>query len=223
MLLYQPLPCTGGLRGLEPAPAGGVLVSAGQRPGRRRAAAAARRPGGSAGGDVRAHPVDDLGGRRARGEHLGHAHLGRAPATSSSGMMPPPNTTMSAASRAASSSVTLANRVMWAPERTDRPDGVGVLLDGRLDDLLGRLVQAGVDDLHAGVAQGPGDDLGAAVVAVQPGLGHDDAQGALAGLLAHEPQTTASPDRRGRRAPPGPVPGPGPGPSARDDAPSRAR
>ena len=53
---------------------------------------------------------------------------------------------------------------------------VGVLLDGGLDDLLGRLVQAGVDDLHAGVTQGPRHDLGAAVVAVESGLGHDDAQ-----------------------------------------------
>src|SRR4051794_19881042 len=54
-------------------------------------------------------------------------------------------------------------------------DRVGVLLDHGLDDLLRRLVQAGVDDLHAGVAQGAGDDLGAAVVAVEAGLGHDDA------------------------------------------------
>ena len=55
-------------------------------------------------------------------------------------------------------------------------DRVGVLLDRGLDDLLRRLVQAGVDDLDAGVAQRPGDDLRAAVVAVQAGLGDDDAQ-----------------------------------------------
>ena len=54
-------------------------------------------------------------------------------------------------------------------------DRVGVLLDHGLGDLLGRLVQAGVDHLHAGVAQGAGDDLGAAIVAVEAGLGHDDA------------------------------------------------
>ena len=60
------------------------------------------------------------------------------------------------------------------------PDGVGVLLQDGLDDLLRRLVQAGVDDLHAGVAQRAGDDLGAAVVAVEAGLGDDDAD--LAGL-----------------------------------------
>ena len=53
---------------------------------------------------------------------------------------------------------------------------VGVLLDGGLHDLLGGLVQAGVDDLHPRVAQGPGDDLGAAVVPVESGLGHHDAQ-----------------------------------------------
>ena len=58
-------------------------------------------------------------------------------------------------------------------------DGVGVLLQHRLDDLLGRLVQAGVDDLHAGVAQRAGDDLRAAVVPVEPGLGDDDPDLAL--------------------------------------------
>jgi hypothetical protein len=60
--------------------------------------------------------------------------------------------------------------------REDRqPDGVGVLLEHGLDDLLGRLVQAGVDDLHAGVAQRAGDDLRPAVMAVEAGLGHHDA------------------------------------------------
>src|SRR5579884_2517918 len=52
--------------------------------------------------------------------------------------------------------------------------GVGVLLDDRLDDLVGRLMQPRVDDLEPRVAQRPGDDLGAAVVAVEPRLGHDD-------------------------------------------------
>ena len=64
---------------------------------------------------------------------------------------------------------------MWAPGEDRQPDGVGVLLDDGLDDLLGRLVQAGVDDLHAGVAQRAGDDLRAAVVPVEAGLGDDDA------------------------------------------------
>jgi hypothetical protein len=52
-------------------------------------------------------------------------------------------------------------------------DGVGVLLDQSLDDLLRRLVQAGVDDLHAGVAQGPGHDLRTAVVPVETRLADD--------------------------------------------------
>ena len=41
--------------------------------------------------------------------------------TSSSGMMPPPNTTMSVASCSLSSSMTRANSVICAPERTDSP------------------------------------------------------------------------------------------------------
>ncbi len=68
---------------------------------------------------------------------------------------------------------------MWAPERIDRPIDVDILLEGGLDDHLGRLVEAGVDHLHAGVAQGPGDYLGAPVVAVQAGLGHQHADRSL--------------------------------------------
>ena len=68
-------------------------------------------------------------------------------------------------------------------------DGVGVLLDRGLDDLLRRLVEAGVDDLHAGVAERAGDDLRAAVVPVEAGLRDDDADlpamaRSLAGLAA---------------------------------------
>jgi hypothetical protein len=37
------------------------------------------------------------------------------------------------------------------------------------------LPEAGVDDLHAGIAEGSGDDLGAAVVAVEAGLGDENA------------------------------------------------
>src|SRR4051794_31629223 len=66
--------------------------------------------------------------------------------------------------------------------REDREaDGVGVLLEDGLDDLLRRLVQARVDDLHAGVAQRAGDDLRAAVMAVEARLGHDDADLPVAG------------------------------------------
>ena len=94
---------------------------------------------------------------------------------SASGTMPPPNTTMSSA-------LALAQQLDHPREQRHvragehrQADRVGVLLDGRLDDLLGRLVQPGVDDLDAGVAQRAGDDLGAAVVAVEAGLGDDDA------------------------------------------------
>ena len=62
------------------------------------------------------------------------------------------------------------------------PEGVGVFLDDRLDDLLGRLVQTGVDDFEARVAQGAGDDLGAAVVPVKTGLGDDDSVRAIHGI-----------------------------------------
>ena len=53
-------------------------------------------------------------------------------------------------------------------------DCVGVLLHGRLDDLLRRLVQAGVDHFHARVAERARDDLGAAIVSVETGLCDDD-------------------------------------------------
>ena len=60
-------------------------------------------------------------------------------------------------------------------------DGVDVLLDAGLDDLVGGLVQARVDDLETRVAQGAGDDFGAPVVAVQAGLGDYHSIGALHG------------------------------------------
>ena len=53
-----------------------------------------------------------------------------------------------------------------------QPDGVGVLLDDGLGDLLRRLVQAGVDHLEAGLAKGTGDHPGAPVVAVEARFGH---------------------------------------------------
>ena len=94
---------------------------------------------------------------------------------SSAGIVPPTVTTTSSISCSWSSS-TIARHEGHVRTGEDRqPDGVGVLLDHRLHDLLGRLVQPGVDDLHARVAQRPGDDLGAPVVAVEAGLGHDDA------------------------------------------------
>src|SRR4051794_11251988 len=73
-------------------------------------------------------------------------------------------------------------------------DGVGVLLQRGLDDLLRRLVQAGVDDLHPCVAQRAGDDLRPAIVPVEPGLGDDDAD---LPLLGHGADSTLTPRLRG--------------------------
>ena len=55
-------------------------------------------------------------------------------------------------------------------------DDVDILLGRHGGDALGRLAQAGVDDLEAGVAQDAGHDAQPAVVAVEPDLGHEDAQ-----------------------------------------------
>ena len=66
------------------------------------------------------------------------------------------------------------NRHVRAGQDADADD-VDVFLDRGLDDLLGRAVQAGVDDVHAGVAQRARDDLDAAVVAVEPDFGDEDA------------------------------------------------
>src|SRR6266404_4589481 len=59
------------------------------------------------------------------------------------------------------------------------PDRIHVLLDGRFGHHLGRLVEARVDHLEARVAQRPGDDLGAAVMPVEAGLRHQDAERAV--------------------------------------------
>ena len=77
--------------------------------------------------------------------------------------------------------MTRGTRVRWAPGEERQPDGVGVLLDHRLDDLLGGLVEPGVDDLEPCIAERPGDHLGAAVVPVEPGFGHDHSIGSFHG------------------------------------------
>ena len=64
---------------------------------------------------------------------------------------------------------------LWAPERMLRPMQSTSSWTGSVDDHLRGLAEAGVDDLHAGVAEGAGDDFGAAVVAVESGLGDEDA------------------------------------------------
>src|SRR5262245_51431096 len=60
------------------------------------------------------------------------------------------------------------------PRQDREPDDVHVLLDRRLDDLLGRPLQPGVDHLDPGVTEGVGDDLGPAIVTIEPGLGDED-------------------------------------------------
>ena len=104
------------------------------------------------------------------------------------GIVPPTVTTTSPASCSRSSSIDARDERHVRAGQDREADGVGVLLQHGLDDLLRRLVQAGVDDLHAGVAQRAGDDLRAAVVAVEAGLGHDDAD--LPGRSGHGPDNT---------------------------------
>ena len=93
---------------------------------------------------------------------------------------------------------------MCAPGENADADDVDVLLDGGLDHFLRRAVQARVDDVQSRVAQRARHDLDAAVVAVEPDLGDEDAYGLTAGIharklhaLAHRPE------------------GPGPGDTAR--------
>jgi hypothetical protein len=61
------------------------------------------------------------------------------------------------------------------------PDGVGVLLERGLDDLLRRLVQPGIDHLHARVPERSCDDLRPAIVAVEAGLRDHDTESPLHG------------------------------------------
>ena len=96
-------------------------------------------------------------------------------AASSSGIVPPTTTTTSSRPRSRSK-LDDARHESHVRAGEDRDaDGVRVLLDRGLDDLLRRLVEAGVDDLHAGVAERAGDDLGTAIVPVQARLRDDDA------------------------------------------------
>jgi hypothetical protein len=72
---------------------------------------------------------------------------------------------------------------------TGQPDGVGILLDRRLCDLLGRLMKAGVDDLETRVPKGSSHHLRTTIVPVQPGFRHHDAVflGHNTGSLANGP------------------------------------
>ena len=127
---------------------------------------------------------------------------------SASGITPPPNTSTSPRPRAAQLLHDPREQRQVGARQQRQPDGVGVLLQHRLGDLLGRLVQAGVDDLEPGVAQRPRDRSCAPVVAVETGLGHDDAVGPVHGTRTLRGRRCAAPTlsrhtwRRGRTPPP---------------------
>ena len=65
-----------------------------------------------------------------------------------------------------------------------KANDIHVFLLGRGGNHFRRLAQAGVDNLHAGVAQRAGNNLCAAIVAVEAGLGDQDANFSLA-MLGH--------------------------------------
>jgi len=123
---------------------------------------------------VRLQEVDDLGDRRSGGEHLGDTlalqlfdiRFWDRPAYDHEDVLYPVFL-QSAEDPGDEGHV-------GAGEDGD-PDRVRVLLNGGLDDLLGRLVEACVDDLHTCVAKGAGDDLRAPIVAVQTGLRNNHA------------------------------------------------
>ena len=93
---------------------------------------------------------------------------------SPSGMIPPTITSTSSRPSGAEPVDDARDEGEMGARQQRQSDGVGVLLDHGLDHLLGRLVQPGVDHLEAGVPKGAGDDLGTSVVAIEPGLGHND-------------------------------------------------
>src|SRR3954453_1213600 len=142
---------------------------------RRRPRGYLRSPAGSGVGGsahVLAHPVDDLRRRRAGGEDPGHAQLlqlrdvlvGDDAAAEDDDVVDAALTQQLGQPR--------EQGHVRAGEH-GQADGVGVLLDDGLDDLLRGLVEAGVDHLHAGVAQRAGDDLRPPVVPVEAGHADD--------------------------------------------------
>src|SRR5215470_18244588 len=134
--------------------------------------------------DVFPDPGDDLLGGGAGGEHLGDVQLGEL------------GQVIVGDDPAAEHDDVVG---ALAPEQLDhlgeqrhvragehrQPDGVGVLLQRGLHDLLRGLVQARVDDLHAGIPQCPGHDLGSAVVAVKSRLCDDHADSTAHGSSWH--------------------------------------
>ena len=155
------------------------MRSAFRRPGRSAARVRTRpwRRRGHGAGSLRRRPRR-AGSRRSRrssrpGPKTSATPSALSSSASSGGIVPPTTTSTSSAPFARSPSTIRGHqRHVRAGEDRDA-DGVRVLLDRGLDDLLRRLVEPRVDDLHARVPQGSRDDLRAAVVAVETGLRDD--------------------------------------------------
>lgn len=64
-------------------------------------------------------------------------------------------------------------------------DAVDIFLNGGVDDHFRGLAEAGVDDFHTCVAEGACDDLCATVVAVEAGLGNENADWGGSGFRRH--------------------------------------
>ena len=122
--------------------------------------------------DAGLQELDDRTSRRARREHLGDALLLQLAHVVVRDRPADDDEHVLGALIAQQRKDARHERHVRAGEDRDA-DRVGVFLDHRLDDLLGRLVQTGVDDLHPGVAQCPRDDLRAPVVTVEAGLRDD--------------------------------------------------
>src|SRR5256886_7154484 len=126
-------------------------------------------------------PTDDVRERGAGGEHRAHAGLAQ-PSDLVRGDDPAPEHQHVAHALLAQERHDAREQGVVRARQHGEADGVGVLLQRRLCHLLGRLVQAGVDDLEPGVTQRAGDHLRAPVVAVEAGLGDDDAVAPLHGV-----------------------------------------
>src|SRR5437763_13944388 len=129
-------------------------------------------------------PPDDLRERGAGGEHRGHARVAQ-PRDLVGGDDPTPEHQHVADALLAQERHDAGEQGVVSAREHRETDGVGVLLQGGLRHLLGRLVQARVDDLEPGIAQRPGDHLRAPVVPVEAGFGDDDAVAPLHGLNPH--------------------------------------
>jgi hypothetical protein len=61
------------------------------------------------------------------------------------------------------------------PGKDRKPDDVDIFLEGRSDDLLGRLAKPRIDDFETGIAKGASYDFGAAIVSIESGFGDEHA------------------------------------------------